>query len=1350
MFITNANLLFSYSLVKYPESIEIKFAYALFLLKKLKRRKKASEFLNGIKNLSPSIEEEFIIFRCNKMLEDNLSDLQDEEGENFDFIKELRYRNYFKHFMDLLKEASSLYIEFWNRLLDSYNNGHENVNKLNHCGTKINYIVEEIDYIFKEMKKLKANNFSCIKIYQEFVNNILCDKKKSKQFSNILNQIVEEYRRKIPPEFKNIDINYLNKNDYYQYIVVSTQPENFGIIANASLSISEIFGYETKDLIGQPLDLLIPDSFHEEHTKILKKKLREYKKKSYEEELQRNLESKEVNAFAKTKSKYLIELNMKTILYQSEYNEQFFIASFNKESSFYHTNTENNKAPVCYILTDLHLIIQHFTPNTSLYLGISSEMMNNNIEITYYIKQLYQEFLKYAIIMGELTPAQKLNIKRKIILKNYETPTLINWKRSDLNESRFVSTRLVDLLKKNNKAFTKENIPHEQLFFLSVNEEIINNKTVGYIFKLEIPNINELQNISISSNRLSLETKKKFIKYKSLNVNKKDEKFLQKIHIPSDFIPESQLSLQLDVNTLTYKLKKKKNGNDNSIQNYVKKKMSERMKLQKKIEEEDEEEEEDSEEDSSDFVKSDSLNVEIMKKKFSQQNKSLNSSLITNNKNEDYYKISFSKIKLYLYNFKKNLFEEILDYHKISQVEKRMMEGHKKKSEFKDDEIKHIEGNRKSNIDIEIQIMKKDNNEYLIQQIENALQKEEDQESIFKLTLNSIISFLILALMTILSMIYILNSIQIIKYNSILILNSGMMMGINGISVFYVKELILLNNENFTSYPTRLSKSDYVNLIYNELLLIFTEFDKYVAEDISIPLEVSNETEYEISKRNYHLANIKNDLNIIYTNNNLNSALIELSMDIFNICTKLLEEIIPTDRDVFHFLSNSLNYIGEGFYSQLNVYVEEIFKQTKKIKIICLIGFSCIIFFLINVYYLISRAYCEVNEKKENYIEIFYDIDFEVIRNCIERSENYFKKLKGEEEEYDETEHFRSNDLIQKNKTIVHHSDRHLKRKKRAKELSKKFLIKILLFLILLALYYFLILYLFILFLEQSCVNLKYSQQECLCENEYHLIFNSLREAFYDKNSKVFNLGVEEFLQKELDKLYVTRRKANEYMNEHRKSLPSGFYESFTLLATREPCDFRLDDYFIDLEECESFMNNATKYGLDLTASYFVEEVRFADQFRRTKSYYLENSNNLTLIGTQYYNKTWISNSNDVNKYDLINFFNNELMNNLSIFYRNFMIPLYSGLRFIHVDAIKNYLKRIKFIFVLLFSIYMSFVLLVFFFYWIPYVRNLNKVIFKTKSLLSIIPKEVLINIREIYTLLGIDDKSFKNIENKH
>ena len=74
------------------------------------------------------------------------------------------------------------------------------------------------------------------------------------------------------------------------------------------------------------------------------------------------------------------------------------------------------------------------------------------------------------------------------------------------------------------------------------------------------------------------------------------------------------------------------------------------------------------------------------------------------------------------------------------------------------------------------------------------------------------------------------------------------------------------------------------------MLLIFTKFDKYIAEDISILLEVNNETEYKISKRNNNLASIKNDLNIIYTNNNLNCSLMKLLMDIFNICSKLLDK----------------------------------------------------------------------------------------------------------------------------------------------------------------------------------------------------------------------------------------------------------------------------------------------------------------------------------------------------------------------------------------------------------------------------------------------------------------------------
>ena len=1347
----HANLLFNISLSKYPESNEIKFAYALFLLKKLKKRKKASEFLKGIQNLSPSIEEDFIIFRCNKIFEDNLSDLEDEEDESVDVVKELRYRNYFKNFIDLIIEASTLYIDFWNQLLDTYNNGNESVYKLNHCGTKINHVVEEIDYIFEEMKQLKANNFYCMKIYYEFVSKILCDRKKSLQFKNLLNEMVQEYKRKIPPEFKDFNMNIINTNDYYQYIIVSSQQDNFGIITNASLSISGIFGYETKDLIGQSIDIIIPEIYQEEHNKILKRKIRNFKKKNFDEEYMKNIEIKELIAFAKSKSKYLVELNMKIILYQSEFNEQFFIASLNKESSFFHTNNEQKRKNICYILTDLYLIIQNYTPNTSSLLDISSDMMNNNIEITYYIKQLYQDFLRYAVNMGELTPQQKLNLKKKIILKNYSIPTLINWKRTEFNESRLITTRVVDLLKKTrketNKLKFKENGIIEQLFYLTVKEEIINNKAVGYLFKLEIPE-EELKRVPSSTIRLPFVNKRSLRKINSLATRTSEAMSLENFNIPYDYIPQSNLNLQLDINSFTYKLNNTETNEE--IKEYAKRKIL-KLNEKKKIENEDEEEEEEEEENSSDIVDS---NFMHNNKKFNDKSSSDSDNFIkySNKKTDDFYQVNCNKIKLFIYNFHTLKFDEIVDYNKMSQIERKMSDFPKKKIE--DMKSRHeykVEEPKETNLFVNfenIEIPKIDKNDFIIKQIENCLQKEENQESIIKLAFRSIISFILIISITILFMVYILKGIKTIKSCSKIILNSGMMMELNSISIFYIRELTLLNNENYTSFPSRLNKEEYIDLIKNTLIAIFIKFDGFVQEDTSTNLDYSNKTKYEISERVYKLSNIRNDLSIVYTTNNLNSALIEISMDIFNIYCKLIDEIISTDHDVYHFLSNCLNNIGEAFNTQLQVYIDEIEKQIQKLKIICYIGGVFIFVIVILIYFLISQSYYLVSEKKENYIEIFFEIDFEVIKICIERCENYMKRVKGEIEEYDDIDD-KEQDTNTQTKNHIHHLDKNSKRKMRAKELSRQFLIKIIIFLSLLAIYYAALLYFYITFLNASYINVKYSQQQCISENEYHLIFNSLREASFDNNSNVHEMNVNVFLQNELEKIYVIRRKANVYMNEHRKKMTGNFYNKYTELLLKQPCNFRLNDYFISDNECITFMNNSTTFGLEVTTSYFVEEIRYANQYRRFITYNNQYYNNLTLVGTHFYYQNISNITDEFYTNSAINFFNGELMTNLSIFYRNFIIPFYNELRTINVESVDDYFVEIRLLFVCLLSSYLFLIMFLFFFFWIPYIRELNRVIYKTKNLLSIIPKEVLMNIKEIYSLLGIEDKYIKE-ENKN
>jgi len=1342
----HANLLFNISLSKYPESNEIKFAYALFLLKKLKKRKKASEFIKGIQNLSLSIEEDFIIFRCNKIFEDNLSDLEDEDDESVDIVKELRYRNYFKNFIDLIIEASNLYIDFWNQLLDTYNNGNESVYKLNHCGTKINHIVEEIDYIFKEMKKLKANNFYCMKIYYEFASKILCDRKKSSQFKNLLNEMVQEYKRKIPPEFKDFNMNIINTNDYYQYIIVSSQQENFGTITNASLSISSIFGYETKDLVGQSIDILIPDIYQEEHNKILKRKIRNFKKKNFDEEYMKNIEIKELIAFAKTKSKYLVEVNMKIILYQSEFNEQYFIASLNKESSFYHTNNELKRKNIYYILTDLYLIIQNYTPNTSSILDISSDMMNNNIEITYYIKQLYQDFLKYAVNMGELTFQQKLNLKKKILLKNYSSPTLINWKRIEFNETRLITTRIVDLLKKKkkdtNKLKFRDNEVIEQLYYLSVKEEIINNKVVGYLFKIEIPE-EDLKRVPSLSIKLPFVNKKSFRKINSIAAKGAESLSLENLNIPHDYIPQSNINLQLDINSFSYKLNN--NDNNDEIKEYAKKKIIHKLYEQKRLENEEEEEEEE-ENDSSDIV--DSTFDNNNNKSSIDSNHIIN---FSNKKTDEYYQVNCQKIKLFIYNFHTLKFDEINNYNKTSQIERKMNDLPKKKNDDMNNKQEYkLEESKDLNININfenIEIPKIDKNDFIVKQIENCLQKEENQESIIKLAFHSTLSFILIIAMTILFIVYILKTIKTIKLCSKIILNSGMMMGLNSISIFYIRELTLLNNENYTNFPSRLNKEDYIELVKKEVISIFIKFDKLVQEDISISLDYSNKTYYEINERVYSLSNIRNDLSIVYTTNNLNSALIEISMDIFNIYCKLVEEIIPTDQDVYHFLSNCLNSIGEAFNTQFQVYIDEINDKIHYVNFICYFGVALIFVILTLIYFLISNSYNLVSEKKENYIEIFFEIDFEVIKDCIDRCENYMKKVKGEIEEYDDSEE-KEQDNNTQTKNHIYYFDKNLKRKIRAKELSRKFLIKIIIFLILLEIYYLSLLYLFISFLHFSYINVKYFQQQCLCENEYHLIFNSLREASFDNNSNVYEMNVNLFLQNELEKLYVIRRKTNVYMNAHRKKIKGNFYEKYTKLLRKMPCDFRLNDYFESEDECKSFMNNSTKYGLEVTASYFVEEIRYTNQYRRFVSYNNKNYYNLSLVGTNFFYRNITNNTVEFYKNGPISLFNGELMINLSIFYRNFIIPFYNQIKIINVESVNNYLDGIKLLFICIFASYLTFIVFLFFFFWIPYIRGLNRVIYKTKNLLSIIPKEVLMNIKEIYTLLGIEDKYIKE-ENK-
>jgi hypothetical protein len=132
-------------------------------------------------------------------------------------------------FIELVKsgiqKAANLYIDFWGLLINPNQDNQDDLTKLNEHGSKINFVVEEITNHFEKMQKLRHNDQEAIRLYAEFLNDILNDKEKSLNNKNRLNEI-EGTKHNYEENLLNFDFNNLSNSDEYQYIFISTDNVN--------------------------------------------------------------------------------------------------------------------------------------------------------------------------------------------------------------------------------------------------------------------------------------------------------------------------------------------------------------------------------------------------------------------------------------------------------------------------------------------------------------------------------------------------------------------------------------------------------------------------------------------------------------------------------------------------------------------------------------------------------------------------------------------------------------------------------------------------------------------------------------------------------------------------------------------------------------------------------------------------------------------------------------------------------------------------------------------------------------------------------------------------------------------
>ena len=135
------------------------------------------------------------------------------------------------------------YSDFWFIILNPDSILIENFHKISKLGEDIKSLNKELNEKIKLLEDWDLLDQDLIKLYFQYLKEIINNDEKAKIYKNkiIEEEEIREYSREIDED--EININELNKNDEYSYIIISLSESDFNNIYNLSLSTCKLLGY---------------------------------------------------------------------------------------------------------------------------------------------------------------------------------------------------------------------------------------------------------------------------------------------------------------------------------------------------------------------------------------------------------------------------------------------------------------------------------------------------------------------------------------------------------------------------------------------------------------------------------------------------------------------------------------------------------------------------------------------------------------------------------------------------------------------------------------------------------------------------------------------------------------------------------------------------------------------------------------------------------------------------------------------------------------------------------------------------------------------------------------------------
>jgi hypothetical protein len=226
-------------------------------------------------------------------------------------------------------------------------------------------------------------------------------------------------------------------------------------------------------------------------------------------------------------------------------------------------------------------------------------------------------------------------------------------------------------------------------------------------------------------------------------------------------------------------------------------------------------------------------------------------------------------------------------------------------------------------------------------------------------------------------------------------------------------------------------------------------------------------------------------------------------------------------------------------------------------------------------------------------------------------------------------------------------------------------------------------------------------------------IYNSFNEYLFIEVSTVENIPVLDFIEKACNNLYDTFSAEINYQLDNADKIP-GVKEILLKVQKEKLCN--LNDY------CEYYIDIATSLGYLNFVYFFVGEIN-------TKINYIK------ILSEKFSKQLW---DNDIKKRMIILFNSlhydiDYMFNYGALYYIESELTLTSEKFFEKINSkYQNY--------IIVYTIFMICIILLYFFYWTPFIKDIQDQIYKAKLALNIIPIEILESQTNIKSLLGISD----------